>query len=36
MTVFETMTFLTFLSGVFSAGFALGRFVEKHENDRHK
>ena len=35
MTVYEVMTFLTFMSGIFSAGFAVGRFFEKNKNDRH-
>jgi hypothetical protein len=34
MTVFETMTFLTFTAGVFSAGFVVGRIFEKYKNDR--
>lgn len=35
MSVYEVMTFVTFLSTVFSAGFAAGRFFEKYKNDRH-
>lgn len=35
MTVFELIAFLTFVSEVFSAGVAAGRYFEKHKNDRH-
>ena len=35
MTVYETMTLITFMSGIFSAGFTVGRIFEKFKSDRH-
>lgn len=35
MTVFEIMTRITFMGGIFSAGFTVGRIFEKFKSDRH-
>lgn len=35
MTVYDYMTLITFMWGVFSAGFAVGRIFEQHKSDRH-
>ncbi len=35
MTVIDILTIITFVVDIFAAGFAVGRYIEKHRNDRH-